>query len=179
MEINLFDKRLGKVRKKIKIKLILTRSLLFWLLTMGLLMVIISSSSLLVNRSNLKLTQKVKTIKQKIESQQKVESQQLYLTSKLNTFKELIKTQEVHQAVTETIFALIPSGTELKGFNVETEGEIKLTGSVPNYIILNELLDRIKNSQGYRLEITGAKVNRIVISKEGGLSFDISLTIKT
>lgn len=178
MEINLFDKSLGILRKKIKLRLILTRSLLFWLLSLGVLMITISGWSLLVNRSNLKLSQKIKTTKQRIEAKQKTESQQVYLTSKLASFKEMVKTQEVHQAVTETIFALIPSGTELKGFEVETEGEIKLTGSVPDYLTLNELLDRIKNPKDYRLKIIGAKVNRIVISKEGNLSFDISLEIQ-
>lgn len=178
MEINLFDKRLSTLRKKIKVKLILTRSLLFWLLTLGLLMIGLSVWSLLLNRSNLRLTQKIRATKQKIESKEKIESQQVYLTSKLNTFKELVKTQEIHQAVTETIFALIPSGTELKGFDVETEGEIKLTGSVPDYETLNELLARIKNPEGYRLTITRATVNRIVITKEGNLSFDISLGVK-
>lgn len=179
MEINLFAKKIGKLRKKVKVRLILTRSLLFWLLSLGILMLVLSGWSLLVNRSNLKLSQRIKTTKQKIEAKQKTESQQVYLTSKLTSFKELIKTQEVHQAVTETIFALIPSGTELKGFEVETEGEIKLTGNVPDYLTLNELLDRIKNPGDYRLTITGAKVNRIVVSKEGSLTFDISLEVKT
>ncbi len=178
MEINLFEKRLKKLSKKLKLRFLLTRSIVFWVLVMGVLMIIISGWSLLINRSNIELNQNIKAIEKKINALVQVESQQVYLTSKLSTFRQLIKTQEVHQAITETVFALIPSGTELKGFKVETEGVIKLSGTVPNYITLERLLSRIKNPEEFQLPLKAAKVNRIVVSKEGSISFDIDLTIE-
>ncbi len=178
MEINLFEKRLGKLKNKLKLKLLLTRSIIFWVLLMAVIMILISGWSLMVNRDNLKVNQQIKLTKQGIEELQKIESQQVYLTSKLSSFKQIVKFQELHQAVTETIFAVIPAGTELKGFNVETDGEIRLSGSVPDYFILSELFERIKKADDYRLPIKSAKVNRIVVDQEGGISFDINLEIQ-
>jgi len=115
-------------------------------------MIVISSVSLLVNKNNISTQQQIETIKQEIVNLQKVESQQVYLTSKLKSFKTLIETQKAHQSVTETIFALIPPGTELKGFKVETEGMINISGSVLDYESLVELMDRIKKDK--RLQAT-------------------------
>jgi len=120
MEISLFQKKIGRLNKKQKLKFLLTKSVLFWVLFMSFCMIVIAGWSLLVNRQNAKLNQQLKTTKQRITQFQKIESQQVYLTSKLKSFKTLIKSQEIHQDVTETVFSLIPSGTELKGFKVET-----------------------------------------------------------
>lgn len=178
MEINLFEKRLGKVKKRLRIKLILTRSIIFWVMVMVMVMIVLSCWSLWVNKTNLRLSQDIKTVKQKIEELEKVESQQVYLTSKLDSFKTLIQSQKKHQAVTETILALIPMGTELKGFKVEESGQIKLTGSLPDYETLEELLSRIKNINAYQVPITQAKVNRITVNSEGSLTFDIEIEVK-
>lgn len=174
----MFEKRLKKINQKLKLRYLLTRSIIFWILVMAVLMAGISSWSLVVNKKNIKLNQNIKTAEKEIRVLEQVESQQVYLTSKLATFRQLIKTQEVHQAITETIFTLIPSGTELKGFKVETEGVIRLTGTVPDYVTLEDLLSRIKDPGELRLPISAAKVNRIVISKEGNISFDIDLTVE-
>ena len=154
MEISLFQKKIGRLNKKQKLKFLLTKSVLFWVLFMSFCMIVIAGWSLLVNRQNAKLNQQLKTTKQRITQFQKIESQQVYLTSKLKSFKTLIKSQEIHQDVTETVFSLIPSGTELKGFKVETSGIIKLSGTVPDYVTLSELLTRIKNKKNHKLETT-------------------------
>lgn len=177
MEINLFQKKISRQNKKQKLIFLLTRSILFWILLMSVGMIVIAGWSLVVNRQNAKLDQQLKENKEEITSYQKIESQQVYLTSKLKSFKELIKTQKVHQDVTETVFALIPNGTELKGFKVETNGVIKLSGSVPDYLTLSELLDRVKNNRSYKLKIESAQVNKIMVTKEGLVSFDIDLKI--
>ncbi len=178
MEINLFAKKIGRLNKKQKLKFLLTRSILFWVLVMSLTMVVLAGWSLIVNKQNIKLDQEVKSTKQAITDYQKIESQQVYLTSKLKSFKSLIKSQEVHQAVTETIFDLIPSGTELKGFKVETDGMIRLSGTVPDYLTLSELLSRIKNPKERKLPIEQARVNKIMVTLDGLINFDIDLEIK-
>jgi len=65
----------------------------------------------------------------------------------------LVKVQAKHQAITETVFAILPQGTNLKGFQVSETGLIQLSGSVPNYLTFNELLERVRKSQDYRLPI--------------------------
>jgi Tfp pilus assembly protein PilN len=178
MEISLFQKKIGRQNKKQKLKFLLTRSLLFWVMFMSICMIIVAGWSLVINRQNAKLDQQLKSTKQKIGQYQKVESQQVYLTSKLKSFKGLIKTQEVHQDVTETVFSLLPSGTELKGFKVEPSGIIKLSGTVPDYLILSELLDRIKDKENHKLKIDSAMVNKIMVTKEGSVNFDIDLQVR-
>ena len=145
---------------------------------MSVCMIVIAGWSLVVNRQNAKLDQQLKTTKQEIASYQKIESQQVYLTSKLKSFKELIKSQEIHQDVTETVFVLIPSGTELKGFKVETTGLIKLSGTVPDYLTLSELLERVRDEKNHKLKIESATVNKIMVTKEGLVNFEIDLQIK-
>ena len=177
MDISLYTKKIGKINKKQKLIVLLTRSALVWLLVLGVLMVGISFFSLSVNKKNLSLDSQIKRSKTAIEALSEVESQQLYLTSKLDSFEELVKSQEVHHAITETIFDLIPDGTEIKGFKVETEGEIVLSGSAPSYLKLSELLDRVRDAKKYRLDIKSAKVNKISLSRDGSLTFDIRLTL--
>jgi len=177
MDINLYPKKIKKLNKKQKLIILLTRSFLVWLILLGVVMLSISGYSLLINKKNLKLSSQIKLAKQQIEGLSDVESKQVYLNSKLKTFEELIKSQELHNAITETVFALIPDGTSIKGFQVETSGEMVLTGSVPNYLTLNLLLDRVKDSRNYRLGITKAVVNKISLGKDGSLSFDLAITL--
>ncbi|MEA3355283.1 MAG: hypothetical protein U9Q63_02230 [Patescibacteria group bacterium] len=177
MDINLYPKKLKKINKRQKLILLLTRSFLIWLIFLGVVMALISAYSLLINKRNLLLENQITETKQQIKNLSDVESKQIYLTGKLGTFEELIKSQEVHCAVVETIFALIPTGTAINGFNVETKGKILLSGSVPDYPTLSLLLERIRDSKSYRLKIIEARVNRISLGKDGGLSFDVTISL--
>ena len=55
MDISLYPKKIGKINKKQKLIVLLTRSALVWLLVLGVLMVGISFFSLSVNKKNLLL----------------------------------------------------------------------------------------------------------------------------
>ncbi|MBU1084878.1 MAG: hypothetical protein ABIJ43_06065 [Candidatus Beckwithbacteria bacterium] len=177
MDINLYSKKIRKINKKQKLIILLTRSLLAWLIFLGAVMLSITAYSLMVNKKNLKLDGQIKIAKERIENLSDVESKQVYLTGKLKTFEGLIKSQEIHNAVIETVFSLIPDGTAINGFQVETTGEISLSGSVPNYQTLNLLFDRVQDSRAYKLGITKAVVNSISLGKDGSLSFDLTISL--
>jgi len=176
-EINLFEKKIKKVSKRLKLKKLTVRVLIIIVFILAILMIIFSIISIGLAKSNQKIDDKIISTKNKISALSEVESKQVYLLSKLGSFKELLKTHEKHQAVTETVFALVPNGTTLSGFQVNEDGIITLSGSVPDFLTLEELLDRIKNSADYRLPIVEAKVKRIAFGKEGTVSFDIDITI--
>jgi len=89
----------------------------------------------------------------------------------------LVKTQEKHQAVAEAVFTLLPDNTSLKGFQVSEEGLINLSGSVPDYPTLLELLSRIANSRDLGVPVVSAKVNSIGVSTGGGIDFAIDVLI--
>lgn len=177
MDINLYTRKIKRINKKQKLVVLLTRSFLVWLIFLGVVMITISTYSLVVNKKNLKIDGQIKQTKQKIESLSEIESKQVYLTSKLSSFEELIKSQEAHNAVTETVFSLIPDGTSIKGFQVETDGDITLSGSVPDYLTLDELFERVRNSENYKLGITKARVNKISLNKDNSLSFEMTITL--
>jgi len=177
-EISLFPKKIGKLRRKQRIKKLAIRGLLIGLLGLAVVMIGLSSLSLMIAKENKDLDKQTQATRRKIGGLQEIESKQVYLVGKLSSFKTILKTHEAHQSITETIFALIPNGTTLKGFQVSEEGVINLSGSVPDFIILGELLERIKDNSRYRLPIIGAKVNRAAFGKEGAVSFDIDITIK-
>ena len=80
-------------------------------------------------------------------------------------------------AVTETVFALIPNGTTLKGFEVNEEGEILLSGTVPNFSTLSELISRVKNQDRYRLPINKATMTKVVFGKDGVVNFSMNVSI--
>lgn len=177
-EINLFPKKIAKVRQKQKFKKLIVRTLILGLLVLAGLMIGLSTWSLMVARGNEQLDKKIQSAKQKITGLSEVETKQVYLSSKLTSFKALLKTHEAHQAVTETVFALVPSGTTLKGFQVSEEGVINLSGSVPDFPTLEELLGRIKDSSSHRLPIVEAKLKRVAFGAEGSINFDIDLVIR-
>lgn len=152
--------------------------LLVGVLILALILVGLSVYTLMLSVSNKKLESQVKQTKDKITQLQDVESKQVYLLSKLESFDTLLKLQEKHQAIAETIFALVPDGTTLKGFNVNQD-IIVLSGSTPNWQTLNELLSRIKKQELIQLPIIKAEVNRISFGAKGEISFEINLTLKT
>jgi len=177
-EISLFPKKISKIRQKQRLKKLAIRVLFLGLLALAGLMIILSVISLTVARGNKQVDEKIKTTKGKIASLSEVESKQVYLSSKLSSFKSLLKTHEAHQAVTETVFSVIPDGTTLRGFQVNEEGVISLSGSVPDFLTLEELLKRVKGGPDSRLPIVEAKVNRVAFGKAGVISFDIDLVLE-
>lgn len=178
VEINLYASKLQKLNKKQRLKQLTWQSILAAALVLASLMIALSGFSLVVARQNQSLTDKIEAEKSKIKSLEPVESKQVYLISKLDAFGQLVKTQEKHQAVAEAVFALLPDNTSLKGFQVSEEGLINLTGSVPDYPTLIELLSRITNSRDLAVPVVSAKVNSISVSTTGGINFAIDVLIR-
>ena len=177
-EINLYAGKLEKLKKKQRLKQFTWKSILTVLLGLAVVLIILSGFSLIIARNNQSLTSKIATQKNQIENLRPVESKQVYLLSKLQAFGALIKTQERHQAVAEAVFALLPDGTSLKGFAVSEEGLINLSGSVPDYPTLLELLSRITNSQNLNVPVVSAKVNSVTAGASGEVNFSIDVLIK-
>lgn len=177
-EINLYANKLQKLKKKQKLKQLTWQTILAIGLVLAILMIGLSGFSLVVARQNQSLTNRIESEKTQIRTLEPVESKQVYLISKLNAFGQLVKTQEKHQAVAEAVFALLPDNTSLKGFQVSEEGLINLTGSVPDYPTLLELLFRITNSRDLAVPVASAKVNSISVSAAGGINFAIDVLIR-
>lgn len=177
-ELDLYTKRIRIVNKRQKLKALAVKGLLVLLMVVVVVLIGLSSYSLILAQQNKILDSKIEATKKKIIELSDVESKQVYLLSKLGSFEELAKSQAKHQAVAETVFAILPQGTNLKGFQVADTGEIQLSGSVPDFPTFNELLGRIRKSQDYRLPIVKAMVSRVATSKEGNeVNFEISLTM--
>ena len=178
VEINLYANKLQKLSKKQRLKQLTWLIILATVLVLAILMIALSGFGLVVARQNQALTDKIEAEKTKIKNLEPVESKQVYLISKLDAFNQLVKTQEKHQAVAEAVFTLLPDNTSLKGFQVSEEGLINLTGSVPDYPTLLELLSRITNSQDLAVPVQSAKVNSISVSTTGDIDFAIDVLIK-
>ena len=176
-ELNLFPKKIAKLRQRQKIKVLVFRMLLLFLLVLAGAMVGLSAGSIMIARENQQIDEEIKSVKSKIDSLSEVESKQVYLLSKLDSFKKVLGTHEIHQSVTETVFSLIPNGTTLKGFEVSEEGLISLSGTVPDFTTFEELLRRIREGTENSLPILEAKVNKVGFSSGGQISFDIELMI--
>ena len=177
MEIELASKTIGRIRKTGRAKRFLNTIIIWGSFGLSLLLITIALLNLWVNHSNQTLNSKIKAREKAIEAHSKIESQQLYLSSKLTSFGGLIKSHELHQAVAETVFSLIPSGTSLKGFAVTETGLIDLSGTVPNWQLLSRLLSNLEQPTG-PLTVSGYKIKEVNFSGDGGLSFGLELTIK-
>ncbi|MDZ7586205.1 MAG: hypothetical protein U0946_00480 [Patescibacteria group bacterium] len=177
MEINLFVKKIKQIREKQRIKKLSVRILLIIMIILALLMIVLSSAALKIANSNKELEKKIGLTKNKITQLEDVESKQVYLLSKLGSFANLLKLQERHQAVAETIFDLIPNGTTLQGFEVNEKGIIDLAGNVPDWLKLFELLKRIKESSTSQLRVVKADVNKIGFGSKGGINFNINIVL--
>jgi len=178
MEIDLFGQQVKKLARKQKAKRMALQLLIFLLLILAIAMIAISGTSLLVAKENQKTEDKIGLIKTKIDDLREIESKQVYLNSKLNSFESLLITHEKHQGVAEAVFNLIPSGTTLKGFDVSEDGVITLAGSVPNWEVLSQLLANVRGNKSGLMQIKEAKVKKIVFSQIGSdISFDISLVL--
>lgn len=177
VELNLFPKKIQKIRQQQHLRFLVTRILLGLLIVLAFLMISLSGYSLVIVESNKNIEAKINSVEQKIVSLKGLEMKQVYLLSKLKSFEGLIKTQEKHQAITETIFALLPQNTSLKDFQVAEDGVIKLSGSVPDYLTFTALLNNLRKSNDYRLPITKSVANKVSSAKDGTITFDIVLTI--
>lgn len=175
-EINLSSKRVKKVRQRQRLNRLIIKIGMVMVLVLAGAMISLSSYSLLISRSNLKLEAENKLLTKEINDLQGIESKQVYLASKLSSFKTILEGQEKHQAITETIFAILPPGTSIKDFKVE-EGSINLLGTVPSFMVLSELLERINNPEGYRLPIIKARMQRVTYGKGGEVTFSLILEL--
>jgi Tfp pilus assembly protein PilN len=176
-DLNLFTDKLSKLRKKQKIRSLGWRIILGLVVLLTCLLIGLSSYSLLVARNNQRLAIRIDTAKKEINDLKTIETKQAYLISKIDTFGDLLVTQEKHQAIAEAIFSLIPNGTSLKGFQVAEDGFVTLSGSVPDYPTLLSLMERIKNSQELNLPVLSAKVNTISFGGSAGINFAIEVLI--
>ena len=177
MDIELASKTIGRIRKTERAKRFFNKIIIWGSFGLSVALIIIASLNLLVNNSNKILNDKIKAREKEIESKSKIESQQVYLNSKLASFGTLIKTHELHQTVAETVFSLIPSGTSLKGFEVTETGIINLSGTVPNWQLLSKLLGNLEQPTS-PLTVTQYKIKQINFSSSGSLSFDLELSLK-
>lgn len=176
MEPELLKKKIKVVRNKQRWKRLALKISFGIVLCLGVLMGLLSSYSFSVALANKNLSQKIDQAKKKIENFKEIESKQIYLFGKLESFKTLIKLQARHQATAETIFSLIPNGTSLEGFEVKEDGIILLSGSVPDWPTLTELFNKIKKTQT-KLKIVSAEVNKISFDSNGEISFNIALNL--
>jgi len=175
--VNLFPKKIKKIRVRQKWKRQLVRFLLIMVLATAITMIGLSIySNIFLAKVNTELEGKISSEKKKIEDLRSIESKQVYLTNKLNSFEPLLKVQAKNQAITETIFIILPNRTNLKGFDID-KGVLILSGSVPSFPILNELFENIKK-EGMPLKIIKADVKKISYSEKGGVSFDLVLVLE-
>lgn len=177
MDINLAGKTIGRIRKTQKAKRLLDKSIIWGSLFLSVVLIIIASVNLIVNKSNQALDSRIKSREKEIEAKSKIESQQVYLTGKLASFGTLVKTHELHQAIADTVFGLIPSGTSLKGFEVVDTGIINLSGTVPNWQLLSRLLANLRAPTA-PLPINQFEIKQISFSADGAINFDLELAIK-
>jgi len=176
-DISLFPKKIKKIRVRQRWKRRLARLLLIMVLTTALTMVGLSVySNIFLRRANEELEMKISSEKRQIEDLRSVESKQVYLTNKLNSFEPLLRAQAKNQAIAETIFIILPNRTNLKGFDIE-EGVLGLSGSVPSFVIFNELLENIREKET-PLEIVKADVKKAGYSEKGGVTFNLILTLE-
>lgn len=180
VELNLYTNKIKAINRRQKLKLAAVKGLVGLLIAAVGLLIGLSSYSLILAKQNQIIDSKIKATTKRIMELSEIEGKQVYLKSKLGTFENLVKSQEKHQAITETVFAILPPGTDIKGFQVSETGEIKLAGSVADYVTFNELLERIRKSKDYRLPIVKAiasRVNHTKTEKINNVSFEIDLTM--
>lgn len=176
MDINLAPKIIGRVRQAQKARQWLKSGGWWGAIFLALALASLSGANLLLNRSNQSLNEQLKNLEKKIQDQSKLESQQVYLGSKLESFGQLLLTHERHQAIAETVFSLIPSGTSLKGFKVEETGVIALSGSLPSWQLLSRFLNNL-NQPTQPLLVESAAIRQISFSPSG-VDFDVELKLK-
>ena len=177
MEIELLKKTIKKTREEKRLKDLVVKILFGLIFCLAGAMICLSLYNLTLWARNKTMEQQKSTVKQKITDLNQVEMKQTYLLDKLTSFKDLLKLQKRHQAVAETIFALIPDGTSLKGFDIDESGAVNLSGTVVGWEQLSELFSRIRQTETEKLRVLTAQVNKISFSADSRINFDIDLQL--
>lgn len=177
MDIELASKTIGRIRKTGRVKWFFNKIIIWGSFGLTLLLITIAFLNLWAGNSNEILNSRIKAREKEIEASSKIENQQLYLNSKLASFGTLIKTHELHQAIAETVFSLIPSGTSLKGFEVTETGLITISGTVPSWQLLSRLLSNLEQPAS-PLTVSRYKIKEVNFSGAGDLSFTLELSLK-
>lgn len=177
--INLFAKRIAKIRRKGRVRKLGFRIILLAMLALAVTMIGLSLWSIVVAKQNVKREADIKQARAKIESLTDLESKQVYLISKLDSFEQLLKLQEKHQVIANTVFSLLPDGTSVRDFEVNEEGVILLSGSVGNYAKLIELMERVQGNQSSsRLPITASRMKSVNFGNKGTINFDLEIVMQ-
>ena len=177
MEVELVKKQLQLIKKHRLMKILGGKILTGLIFFLALFLVALSSSSLLVNQANQRLEQQAALIKGQISSLSKIENKQTYLMAKLSSFKTLLTKQARHQAIAETVFGLLPQGAALKGFEINESGNIQLSGTVPDWLTLKLLTERIREPRAEELAILKADVTKVSYNQGEEIAFDITLQL--
>ncbi|MFH0943147.1 MAG: hypothetical protein V1810_03165 [Candidatus Beckwithbacteria bacterium] len=177
MDLNLLSEKIKKVRDKQKLKRLAWKLVVIGWIVLALLIAGLSAYGIGINMLNKSLEQKTSQAKNQITQLEDVESKQVFLVSKITAFEDLLKQQEKHQRIAEAIFSLIPDGTSLKGFKVNENGTISLSGNVPSWPKLYELIRRIKEPTAGQARIIEAGVQRISFNNKAEINFSIFLTL--
>lgn len=177
MDVNLLNTKLKKTRDKQKIKKIAWKIIVIgWIVLAGLIAGL-SAWGIGINLVNKKFEEKIVLFKNEITQLREVESKQVFLISKIGAFEDLLKQQDKHQRVAEAIFSVIPDGTSLRGFKINEEGSISLSGSVPSWPKMYELIRRIKEPTAGKARIIGAGVQKISFNSLDEIAFSIYLNL--
>jgi len=175
-DINLFVTKIGKIRKKQQLKQLGLRGLTVLVLAAAAAMVSLAGYNLILSKQSQQLSKKIDMNIRRIEELRGVESKQVYLLSKLKSFETVLNSQERHQAIAETVFSILPAGTALDGFTIGEDGTIILTGSVPGFEWLNQILASVRLSQT-RLPIVKAQMEKVSYGKDGFIGFSLNLIL--
>jgi hypothetical protein len=176
LEVNLVSSKIGQIRKKIRAKRLIYRAFVGLVVGASLTVIGLSSYNLVLTRLNQNLEKQIQNRTERIEALREIENKQVYLVSKLKSFGIILSTQERHQAIAETIFSILPAGTELKGFTIEETGKLVLSGSVPGFELLEELLANVREAQT-RLPIVEAEMTKVSLGKNGTINFTLNLVV--
>ena len=174
--VNLFASTISKIRKQRRLKQLGLRGLTIIVTAAAAAMVGLSGYNLILSRQIRSLKQKIEVSIDRIENLRQVESKQVYLLSKLKSFETILSSQERHQAIAETVFSVLPAGTSLDGFMLGKEGEVNLSGSVPGFEWLNQILANVRLSQT-RLPIVQARMDKVNFGKDGTVGFSLNLVL--
>lgn len=183
-EINLISKRISAIR---------ARERLQWLIRVGsiialVVFVVISSSVLsyfyFLKRKTETLDNKISQAEAQVKSLQEKETKVIYLNRKLTTLASILKLQATGQKQVEAVFALIPEGVSITGFNISEEQAIEISGEARDFSSLEKLFNNViegaKETSG-DLRVGNASVESIEQGgtdkeKEEGYSFKIIIS---
>lgn len=178
IKLELSSKKIKKLRRKILWQKKIYHFVLAGLLLTALIFVFLTSYMAILDQENKKLAQIVETNKEAIISMEPLEMKQIYLLSKLKSLSGVMMSHEKHQKIAETVFGLLPSGTAINGFEVDESGLIRIKGSVSHFLILGEMLERVKKKQDLPLLVLSSQMESVSFS-ENGIDFNLLIEVQT